>query len=40
MQNHVRSNYGAVEDEGGDVDEPFPSFESLPADAECQVNSH
>lgn len=40
MKDHIRGDEGTVEDEGGDVDEPFPSFESLPADAECQVNSH
>lgn len=40
MQNHICGNYGAIEDEGGDMDEPFPRFESLPADTERQVDCH
>lgn len=39
-ENHIRGDKGAVEDESSDVDEPFPGFESLPADAERQVNRH
>ena len=40
MQNHIRGNEGAVEDEGGNVDEPLPGFEALPPDAERQINRH
>ncbi len=39
-ENHIRGDEGAVEDEGGDMDEPFPGFESLPPDTERQINRH
>ncbi len=40
MQNHIRGDEGAVEDEGGDVNEPLPGFEALPPDAEREVDGH
>lgn len=39
-KNDIRRDEGAVEDEGGDVDEPFPGFELLPPDTERQINRH
>lgn len=40
MKDHIRGDEGAVEDEGGDVNEPFPGFEALPPDAEREVDGH
>lgn len=40
MKDHIRGDEGTVEDEGGDVDEPLPGFESLPPDAEREVDGH